>query len=694
MQDPDSGKTGASVIGEQDPSSKPYYEGNVDDSTVQEVVIQQPQNSLEEADPSALYAGQKHITARKIYNALETYVKDSNGKTYYWSNLKDANGNDVHFGVFVRINGIRIGDTFFSFLNEATGEYDKTLDEIPRDATEIKISASYRLSEGSAWKDYADITCTLKRNRIFILNRRLTESDKNTQFDNGILLNPYTDTSFDPDDESAIIDLYSYQRDLLGEKRLSALFPGWLEDGKLIPWMYHPAAGRHVIEPADMVPLWDNYTVQVKICWYDTDTGAVTRFQDDAADGLAAASLDETEPDLPVGAPQFSITQKFIYMQTLTGYEGDPGSVLEVPKYVQAVDMGTENTLHEVDYIKIPDTVRYVNTKNYSEQPEGTQTAVKGITVKKGYIVDADSTAYAATADGILTNADGSAYLGIPYDMTELTVPENVEKVTLRERNYVVPEDVQSMFVDVCAHRLALRPQARVEGVAVKQVLAEIMTKIKPAHTEERDAMWKNRLAFALLTAEQLGLHMTSGSRAITRRAVAWCLGISAVLCACAVRLSGTEMPSVDCLRQNIKQTVHDLRYGRDTLLLCAMELTRAFLLWNAERKRRRMSIEERVRQSQKLMFKLISLWGIDAVLGWATSATDKALADTLPSVKPGGYERVNGLLEKTIYGGIALEPFEERALDLFVQRLWGRNVKKSWKMRLKLRYACLLAAK
>lgn len=63
------------------------------------------------------------------------------------------------------------------------------------------------------------------------------------------------------------------------------------------------------------------------------------------------------------------------------------------------------------------------------------------------------------------------------------------------------------------------------------------------------------------------------------------------------------------------------------TLLLCAMELTRTFLLWHAERRRRRMSIEE-------------------------------------------------------------------RALDLFVQRLWGRNVKKSWKMRLKLRYACLLAAK
>ncbi len=130
------------------------------------------------------------------------------------------------------------------------------------------------------------------------------------------------------------------------------------------------------------------------------------------------------------------------------------------------------------------------------------------------------------------------------------------------------------------------------------------------------------------------------------------------------------------------------------TLLLCAMELTRAFLLWSAERRRRRLPIEERVRESQRLMFKLIALWGIDAALGWETAATDKALADALPSIAPGEYERVCGLLEKTVYGGIALEPFEERALDRFVQLLWGRNMKKSWKMRLKLRYACLLAAR
>ena len=49
-------------------------------------------------------------------------------------------------------------------------------------------------------------------------------------------------------------------------------------------------------------------------------------------------------------------------------------------------------------------------------------------------------------------------------------------------------------------------------------------------------------------------------------------------------------------------------------------------------------------------------------------------VSGTRPSVKPGEYERVNGLLEKTIYGGIPLEPFEERALDLFVQRALGKK--------------------
>ena len=56
----------------------------------------------------------------------------------------------------------------------------------------------------------------------------------------------------------------------------------------------------------------------------------------------------------------------------------------------------------------------------------------------------------------------------------------------LRERNYVVPEDVQNVFLDVCAHRLVLRPQARVDGLTAREVLEEVLTNVRPPRPEDR----------------------------------------------------------------------------------------------------------------------------------------------------------------------------------------------------------------
>ncbi len=50
----------------------------------------------------------------------------------------------------------------------------------------------------------------------------------------------------------------------------------------------------------------------------------------------------------------------------------------------------------------------------------------------------------------------------------------------IEHRNYVVPEDVQSVYLDVCAHRLVLRPQSIVEGVTKQDILKEIAASIKP----------------------------------------------------------------------------------------------------------------------------------------------------------------------------------------------------------------------
>lgn len=52
-------------------------------------------------------------------------------------------------------------------------------------------------------------------------------------------------------------------------------------------------------------------------------------------------------------------------------------------------------------------------------------------------------------------------------------------RAVLRERDYVIPEDVQAVFEDVCAHRLVMRPQAKIEGVTAHDVLGQVMKQVK-----------------------------------------------------------------------------------------------------------------------------------------------------------------------------------------------------------------------
>ncbi|MCI8551145.1 MAG: MoxR family ATPase [Lachnospiraceae bacterium] len=48
-------------------------------------------------------------------------------------------------------------------------------------------------------------------------------------------------------------------------------------------------------------------------------------------------------------------------------------------------------------------------------------------------------------------------------------------KALLSERDYVVPEDVRAVFKDVCTHRVILKPQAKMEGRTVTELLERIM---------------------------------------------------------------------------------------------------------------------------------------------------------------------------------------------------------------------------
>ena len=49
----------------------------------------------------------------------------------------------------------------------------------------------------------------------------------------------------------------------------------------------------------------------------------------------------------------------------------------------------------------------------------------------------------------------------------------------LHGRDYVIPEDVQAVFADCCAHRVILTQKARLNGVTAEQVLAELLQSVE-----------------------------------------------------------------------------------------------------------------------------------------------------------------------------------------------------------------------
>jgi MoxR-like ATPase len=80
-------------------------------------------------------------------------------------------------------------------------------------------------------------------------------------------------------------------------------------------------------------------------------------------------------------------------------------------------------------------------------------------------------------------------------EMVELGVsPRGVQALTqmsraraiLRERDFVIPEDVQAVFTDVCAHRLEMKPQAKIEGIKAEDVLNDILSKVKAPSISRR----------------------------------------------------------------------------------------------------------------------------------------------------------------------------------------------------------------
>ena len=86
--------------------------------------------------------------------------------------------------------------------------------------------------------------------------------------------------------------------------------------------------------------------------------------------------------------------------------------------------------------------------------------------------------------DSILSYLTRLALASREHPMTEIGIsPRGVLFIDrmakacayLQGRDYVIPEDVQAVFADVCAHRVILTQKARLTGVTAEQVLSELL---------------------------------------------------------------------------------------------------------------------------------------------------------------------------------------------------------------------------
>lgn len=89
-------------------------------------------------------------------------------------------------------------------------------------------------------------------------------------------------------------------------------------------------------------------------------------------------------------------------------------------------------------------------------------------------------------------------------------------------------------------------------------------------------------------------------------------------------------------------------------------------------------------------LFQYLSILGIEASLGWQTDQIGKQVAERCGNLKPEEYKRVCTLLEKTVYGGLPMEPYEERTVESFLEKLREVGKKGELRTKLRLRYSCL----
>ena len=363
------------IFGKLGTEIKDYSKNEVEeikkDSNFKMSVLIQPMDSLE----YKLYQGST-ITQSSIFNMMVTGVyfsSDDNEVYYSW----DESALDK----YVKINGISV-DGGKTWIHDFPYK-------IENGVTGIKLDMSYRFSENDSWMHYDFSNDTVDNmpvgeSKVMVLKNKLNkDADQIDVKDIVNSMNMYPNIG-------DTLDLYDSQFYILSvtnkgvvnekDKTLNYLFPGWTENEEPLDWEYTVTAGRHIIEPMDLIPLDSQYTAKLKYAYIDV-----------------------------VGQLEYD------GLQTLVG-TSEVGKLV-VPEYIQMIDFESKQSF---DSVKLPETVRVVSDEN--------------ISVKDKWIVSKDNP-YLTTKDGLLMSKDLTELISVPASVKELKIGKDVTKVSAKNLN-------------------------------------------------------------------------------------------------------------------------------------------------------------------------------------------------------------------------------------------------------------------
>ena len=144
-----------------------------------------------------------------------------------------------------------------------------------------------------------------------------------------------------------------------------------------------------------------------------------------------------------------------------------------------------------IGYPSLENQMRIINAQRYKNPLED----LRPVTTAQNVLEVQNYLSSVRVADSVLAYAIRLCEATRTHQLVELGIsPRGIAALVkmarahavIKERNYVIPEDVQQVFLDVCAHRLVLRPQARVEGITARDLLSQLLDTLRPPTQAER----------------------------------------------------------------------------------------------------------------------------------------------------------------------------------------------------------------